>query len=73
MKKWKCVIANCDSNWEKENPRLSSFGIPKNVEEKKKWEAVLKNRSTYIFDSSRVCENHFKTGDLEIVMSNVSY
>ncbi|XP_029348409.1 uncharacterized protein LOC115034954 [Acyrthosiphon pisum] len=54
-------MANCCVKYPHEASK-TTFGVPKNIEERNKWENALK---TDLKKSYRVCASHFKDSDIK--------
>ncbi len=54
-------MANCCVKYPHEASK-TTFGVPKNIEERNKWENALK---TVLKKSYRVCATHFKESDIK--------
>nr|XP_012225401.1 PREDICTED: uncharacterized protein LOC105673967 [Linepithema humile] len=61
---FKCCVPNCNGNY-KNGPKVATFSFPKNEEIKRKWLRAICRQNFCPTNSSKVCELHFHSHDIE--------
>ncbi|KAG8180544.1 hypothetical protein JTE90_018164 [Oedothorax gibbosus] len=60
----RCVVPGCKGNYDN-GPVVNLFQFPKDVNLWKKWEAAIPRSNPKVTNSSKVCELHFHSSDIE--------
>ncbi|KAF8771664.1 THAP domain-containing protein 2 [Argiope bruennichi] len=60
---YKCSVQACRGNYNEEN-KVAVFGYPTDEALRKKWLSAIPRKSSTITKNSKVCERHFKDGEV---------
>ncbi|XP_047138875.1 THAP domain-containing protein 2-like [Hydra vulgaris] len=61
----RCCVTNCNGNYNPQN-RVKAFRLPRNIEERKRWIAIIPRDNIPDTNNTVVCERHWPKGYLNV-------